>query len=109
MIVSDIAVGSYLLILAVVLAEAGAKGGYEFEALNRTIAILLGLCFGIPTVVLAVLLFVRRIARPVGLVLIAWMALSGFLWLPHDATVSAFALVATLVIVLSVASGWKRG
>jgi hypothetical protein len=108
-IVSVIALGSYLVVLGVLLVEAMAQGGYELEALNRGIAIVIGLAFGVPTLLLGALLFVRRLARLAGVVLVGWLILSGVLWLPRDTVVGGFALLAAFVVFLSVASDWRRG
>jgi hypothetical protein len=98
-LVSAAALTTWLVLLALYLLWEGSRDfGYEFTDLSRKVALVIGVLFGIPTILLLALLFVRRIARVAGLAAVAWMGLSAYVWMPVPVLGVGAALVALLVL-----------
>lgn len=107
-IASVSALGTYLLILAAFLVWGASQGGSELEPINRAVALIAALLFGIPTLLLGVLMFVRRLARLAAAVAIGWMALTAFVWLPVHVVVGGCALLAAVVVLGSLVFDWRQ-
>jgi hypothetical protein len=93
------ALAGYALVLTALLVWSAGQGGDEIRDLNGIAAAVAGLLLGLPTVVLAILLFVSRFARAVGAIAIAWMGFSAFVWLPVQPGLAAVAGGVALVIL----------
>jgi hypothetical protein len=102
------ALGTYLLILATELISWASQGGYELEPLNRTVSLIAAVFLGVPTLLLGVLMFVRRLARPMAVVAVGWMAFTAFLWLPVSIGVGGCALLVALVVLASLVFDWRQ-
>jgi len=103
-ITSASALAIFLLALLVWLQEAAGQGGYEFAGLAMLVSVICAFLFGLPTLVLAILLFVRRLARGVAQVAVAWMAFCAVaLFFAFDSVVGVFAAAAALVVLCSLA------
>jgi hypothetical protein len=88
------------------LWEGSLDDGYEFTDLNRTVTLAAGLIFGIPTILMAVLLLVRRIARMAGLAAIAWMGFTAYAWMPVQPVLAVGAAVVAIVVLAGMVRDW---
>ncbi len=103
------ALATYLVALVLTLMwAASADPSYEFAELGRQVALYVGLILGLPTVVLAVLLFVRRVAGLVAALAVVWVAFNAFVWAPVQPLLSAWTAVVALVVLGATVAGWRR-
>jgi hypothetical protein len=85
-----------------------SQGGSELEPINRAVALIAAIIFGIPTLLLGVLMFIRRLARLAAAVATCWMAFTAIVWLPVYSVVGGCALLAALVVLCSLAFDWRQ-
>jgi hypothetical protein len=108
-IVAASALGTYLVVLALTLLwVAGGDYGYELTDLNRLTALIAGLMLGLPTILLAVLLLVRRLARIVGAAAVTWLTFNAYVWLPVQPVLAAWAAGVALAVLGAMLADWRR-
>jgi uncharacterized membrane protein YjjB (DUF3815 family) len=91
-VVAALALGSYVIALLLdYLWMSSAYATSELGALIIGVALYGGLAFGLPTVLLMLLLLVRRVAVPVAALAAVWMAVNAILWLPVQPALAAWA------------------
>jgi hypothetical protein len=98
---------SYVALVVVFLAWtlANSVGGSELAGLNRVVALIVLIAFVLPTIVLAALLFVRRVARIVAVAAVGWMLLTAYLWVPVQAALAGWAVAVAILLVVAVLLG----
>lgn len=104
---SGVALISYVAVLALVLLWQVSEDTTSLAPLGRQVALYAGLMLGVPTVALALLLFVRRVARLVAIAATVWLAFNAFVWLPVHAALAAWAAGAALVVLVATVAGWR--
>jgi hypothetical protein len=102
------ALAGYLVVMSAFLVLLAGQGGEELRELNGQAATIAALMLGLPTVVLAVLLFISRAAHPVGAIAVAWMAFSAFVWFPVELVIAAVAAGVALVVLGAMLADWSR-
>ncbi len=101
------ALGSFLAVVTITVAAEVSRAGDEFESLSRMVAIATAVVFGLPTMLIAGLLFVRRLAWPFALVAIGWMAMNAWVWAPIEVLVALWAVAVAVVLVAGLAFDWR--
>lgn len=108
-VAAAIGLASYLVAVTLMLVwYTSADYSSGFRDLLRQIALFAGLALCLPTLLLVILLFVRRIARPVAVSAVAWMAFSAFLLFPVQPVLAVWAAVVALVVFGATVAGWRR-
>jgi hypothetical protein len=104
-VVAEVALATYLI--AIVLNYLWMSSTYstsELSTLIRLVALYGGLVLGLPTILLMLLLLVRRAAGPVAVVAVLWMAGNAILWLPVQPAVAAWAAAVAAAVLASLLS-----
>ena len=108
-LVAAAALTTWVVALATFLLWVGSRDlGYELTGLNRTVTLAAGLIFGIPTILLVVLLLVRRITRLAGLAAIAWMGFSAYAWMPVQPVLAIGAALVAFIVLAAMVRDWLR-
>lgn len=108
-VAAAIALVSYVVAVTVILVwYASPAYSSGFRDLLRHVALFAGLALGLPTILLVLLLFVRRVARPAAVTAVAWMVFSSFVLIPVQPVLAAWAAVVALVVLGMTVGGWRR-